>query len=206
MIKAALFDVDGVILVGRECLFSERLAKHQDIPGAHVSEFFAKDFKKCSFGKADLKEVLTPYLSKWKWKGSVDDLCSFWFENEGIIDAELLAIVTKLRGSGIKCYVATRQEKYRLKYLVDSLGLKNHFDGVFSTCDVGFDKDTFEFYENIFHQTGLAPDEILFFDDKEVNVKTARSLGIRACFYQGIEDLKVQAEPILSEVTADTSD
>lgn len=196
-IKAALFDIDGLVLVGRTRLFSERLAATQGIPIEAVLEFFEQDFKRCSFGQADLKEVIAPYLPKWKWKGSVADLLSFWFSDEGRVDSNVLDIVKKLRTSGVACYIATRQEKYRMRFLHETLDLRRHFDGTFCTCDVGYDKNEPAFFEYVLTRLGLEGKEVLFFDDKQVNVDTAKALGIDAHFYDGIHVLEEATREML---------
>ena len=185
MIKAILFDVDGLVLKARSQFFSERLAQEQGIPNEEVAEFFKNDFKKCSFGTADLKEVISPYLPKWKWSGSVDELLTYWFETESTKDLDVLDVVKSLRGKGVRCYIATRQEKYRLEYLLEIVGLKEYFDGAFCTCTIGHDKNTGEFYEYILRELKLDPLEVLFFDDTQANVDAAHGLGIESYFYTG---------------------
>ncbi|CAN5683533.1 hypothetical protein BH11PAT2_BH11PAT2_03800 [soil metagenome] len=197
-IKAVLFDLDGIVIVGRKRFFSERLAQEQNIPMEAVLEFFQNDLKPCSFGQADLKEKLAPYLVKWNWQGSVDDLLDYWFSSESTRDEEVLAIVKQLRDRGVKCYIATRQEKYRLQYLLDVVGLKDDFDGIFCTCNIGFDKSDPAFFKHALAELGLEPKEVLYFDDLQKNVDTASGLGISAHFYDGIDVLKAQTEPILN--------
>lgn len=196
--KIALFDLDGLVIVGRKRFFSERLAEEHGIPLESVQEFFLKDLKPCSFGKADLKEQIAPYLAKWNWNGSVDDLLDYWFTSENTKDEEVLAIVKQLRDRGVKCYIATRQEKYRMQYLLDVVGLKDHFDGVFCTCDIGCDKSQPEFFQHVLKETGVKPEEVLFFDDTQKNVDLAKTLGIDAHFYESIEVLKTQTESLLN--------
>jgi putative hydrolase of the HAD superfamily len=189
-IKAVLFDLDGIVIVGRTRFFSERLSEEHNIPAEQVQEFFLRDFKPCSFGKADLKEQLAPYLLKWNWKGTVEDFLEYWFSSESTKDEEVMRIVQKLRGSGVKCYIATRQDKYRLQYLLDVVGLKDYFDGIFCTCNIGYDKSQPEFFEYALRELDAKPSEVLYFDDLQKNVDTANALGIDAHFYNGIEVLK----------------
>lgn len=189
MIKAALFDVDGLMIVGRKHLFSERLSNEYNIPMESIQEFFDGDFRKCSFGQADLKEVIVPYLEKWEWKEGVDALLKLWFESEQTLDPVALGLVESIREKGIKCYIATRQEKYRLDYITNRLGLGEHFDGVFATCNIGFDKWQKEFFDHVCSKLELKPEDILFFDDSEKNINYAKKLGIDARFYEGIKTL-----------------
>lgn len=190
MIKAILFDLDGVVLTSTGKRFSERLSEKLGVSLETISEFFTKDFRECSFGKADLKEKITPYLAKWGYEGTVDDLLKFWFENEGTPNKEVLEIVTNLRAKGIKCFIATRQEKYRKEYLLNSVGLKEKFDGIFCTCDIGYDKSEKGYWDYVLKELGLEPEEIMFFCDSKKNVEMAKSLGIGAYFHEGIDSLK----------------
>ncbi len=197
-IKAVLFDVDGVVITAREKFFSEQFSEEYKVPLEDVREFFVKDLKPCSLGKADLKENLAPYLPRWKWKGTVDDFLRYWFTNDNELDDQVLDTIDKLQEQDIACYMATCQEKYRMTYLEEGLGLQYVFDGTFCTCNIGFEKSQLEYWEYIFAELGLEPGQIMFFDDKQKNVDFARSLGVDAHFYDGREVLEKQAAVLLS--------
>lgn len=190
MTKAILFDLDGLIITGNKKLFSERLSEKENIPMENVSEFFMNDFRECSFGKADLKERLTPYLIKWGYKGTVEDLLKFWFESDNDINNEVLEIVKDLRSKNIKCYIATRQEKYRKEYIWNNLKLKDYFDGIFCTCDIGYDKWQVEYWDYVLNELKLKPEEVMFFCDSQKNVDSANSQNIKAYLYESTETLK----------------
>lgn len=190
MIKAILFDLDGLIINGNKKLFSQSLSEQENIPMEKISEFFTNDFRECSFGRVDLKERLTPYLIKWGYKGTVEDLLKFWFESDSDINNEVLEIVKDLRSKNIKCYIATRQEKYRKEYIWNNLGLKNHFDGIFCTCDIGYDKWQVEYWDYILKVLKLKPEEIMFFCDSQKNVDSANSQNIKSYLYESAPLLK----------------
>jgi putative hydrolase of the HAD superfamily len=196
-IKAILFDVDGIIIVERTKLPSERIAEEFNIPLADVREFFINDLKPCSMGKADLKEKLALYLPKWNFNGSVQDLLDFWFACDSKKDEVTLVLVKTLREQGIACFIATRQEKYRLAYLLNVVGLKKDFDGAFCTCEIGFDKCEEGYWRYVFESLGLQPEEIMFFDDSQKNVDMAKSLGVDAHFFSGRDVLERQIERVM---------
>jgi putative hydrolase of the HAD superfamily len=197
MIKAILFDLDGIVMIGREKYFSVRYAEEHDVPVEMVSEFFLGQFQKCSFGQCDLKEEIAPFLPKWKWEGSVEDFIRHWFTTEATLDTTVLKRIDALRAKGFKCYIASRQEKYRMAYLLDEVGLKKHFDGTFVTCEVGYDKSQKEYWEQVIGKLGLQPEEILFFDDTKKNVDMAQSMGIDAHFYDRIQVLEEQVARLI---------
>ncbi|MCX6753597.1 MAG: HAD hydrolase-like protein [Candidatus Nomurabacteria bacterium] len=190
MTKAILFDLDGLIITGSGKLFSERLSEKENIPMKQISEFFTNEFRECSFGKADLKEKITPYLTKWNYKGNSDDLLKFWFEGESNVNKEVLKIVEDLRSKNVKCYIATRQEKNRKDYVWNELNLKNNFDGIFCTCDIGYDKWQAEYWGYILNELKLKPEEIMFFCDSQKNVDSGNGFGIEAYYYEGLSFLK----------------
>jgi putative hydrolase of the HAD superfamily len=190
MTKAILFDLDGVVITGNSKRFSERLSEKLGLPLEAISEFFTGDFRECSFGRADLKQKIAPYLARWRYEGTVDDLLKFWFENEGVPNDEVLKIIADLRSKGIRCFIATRQEKYRKEYLLNSVGLGEKFDGIFCTCDIGYDKSERGYWDYVFKELDLKPEEIMFFCDRKKNVETAESLGIQAYLYEGPGFLK----------------
>lgn len=189
-IKAILFDLDGVVIRKKERLFSERFSEEFNIPIEKVLEFFTGDFRECSFGRADLKEKVAPYLKEWNYSGTVDDFLKFWFEEESNIDQNVLEIIDELRLDGIKCYIATRQEKYRKEYLLNEVGLKDHFDGIFCTCDIGYDKWQIEYWDYVLKNLKLKPEEIVFFCDTEKNIITANSFGINAYLWKDVNSMK----------------
>ncbi len=197
MIKAILLDLDGLVIIKKNKLFSQRVSEEISLPFDKVSEFFTGEFRECSFGRADLKEKIAPHLVKWGYQGSVEDFLKYWFETESDTDKEVLRIVDELRLKGIKCYIATRQEKYRKQYLLDVVGLKDHFDGIFCTCDIGYDKWEQGYWDFVFKDLNISPDEIMFFCDGQKNVDNAEKFGIKAYFYTDISVLKNKTLNIL---------
>ena len=197
MTKAVLFDLDGVVItLGKGKKFSERFSEKFNLPLEKISEFFINDFSECSYGRADLKENIAPYLVKWGYKGTVEELLEFWFKDEGSPDEEVLKEVAALRAKGIKCFIATRQEKYRKEYLLNKVGLKDSFDGVFCTCDIGYNKSEKGYWDYVFDKLKLKPEEIMFFCDGKKNVDMARGFGIQAYFYDGVDFLKEKVKEL----------
>ncbi len=129
MIKVVLFDVDGVLATGKP--FSQHLAHDYGITQEMVVPFFRGRFLECLVGNANLKQELIEYLGQWGWQGTVDEFVDYWFRSEHCIDEPLVHEVQQLRQRGIRCYIATNQEKYRTAYLLEEMGFANAFDGIF---------------------------------------------------------------------------
>lgn len=186
MTKAILFDLDGVVIIENK-RFSVRMSEEMNIPLEEILPFFMNEFRECSFGRADLKEEIKPFLVKWNYDGSVDDFIKYWFDGERNTDKRVLEIVEELRGKNIKCYIATRQEKYRKDYLLNEVGLKNNFDGIFCTCDIGYDKWQEGYWNYVIKELKIKAEEIMFFCDSKKNIECASGFGVEAYFYDGID-------------------
>jgi len=182
MIKTILFDADGVLINGKH--FGVELEKKYSIPKEKINPFFANEFSRALTGEVDLKDVVMPYLSDWGWQGTVDELLQFWFSVEHSVDEKLVSYIQNLRKRNIQCFVATNQEKYRAKYMLEKMGFSKSFDGIFASAHLGAKKPDLEFFSKILDQIGETDKEsILFWDDSPLNVEAAREFGIQAEHY-----------------------
>lgn len=188
--KILLLDMDGVVIKKSE-VFSIRISKKLNISIENVLPFFKNEFQLCLVGKANIKEELAKYAPKWGWKDSIEELLNFWFEGECGINSDLVDKIAQLRKDGYKIYLATNNEKYRVEYLWEIIGLKNHFDGVFSSADLGLKKPDPEFYLQVLRMLKGKSEDVIFFDDDEENVESARRIGMDSHLYSGISDFKV---------------
>jgi putative hydrolase of the HAD superfamily len=194
MIKAMLFDVDGVLAVGES--FSKILAREQGITRETAAPFYTGPFVQCLIGKADLKQELAAYLPQWQWRGSIDEFVRYWLIREHVLNEPLIDAIQKLRRQGTRCYVATNQEQYRTRYILEGMGFAETFDGMFSSCAIGYTKDDIAFFEHVLHiLNDVQPREILFWDDSPGNVAVAREAGLHAEVYCDFADFmqKVRA-------------
>lgn len=195
MIKCILFDTDGVVVNSKE-MFSERISRENNIASEDIIPFFTEIFvSKCMVGKADLKKEIVPWLAKWKWKGTVDELLKYWFDAENNVDQQVVDFVKVQRKKGIKCFIITNQEKYRTDYLRKEMGFAKLFDGVFSSAELGCKKPAQEFYGQVFAELqktfNLDKEEIVYVDDDLSNVESGEKFGFKVIHFHSIDDLNV---------------
>jgi putative hydrolase of the HAD superfamily len=191
-IKCILFDADGVVIERER--FSKQYSRKHGISNEEMLPFFKGIHRECIAGKVDLKLALKEWLPKWKWKGTTDNFLQYWFESENKLNERVIKTVEGLKAEGIKCFIATNHEKYRVTHMKEVMGFDGIFDGIFFAGNIGFKKPEKEFYEyilkNLKDKHGFNPAEIMFFDDEQKNVDGAKKLGIDAYFYKSFKDFE----------------
>ncbi len=190
MIKVVIFDGDG-ILVHRERRFSETLAAKHDISPELTLPFFTGPFRECLVGRADLKEVILPYLNKWGWDKGLEALLDYWFSLETKTDKELIKYIQELRKQGVLCFLATNNEKHRFEYMMNKMGLGKMFDKAYSSAYLGYKKPDQEFFLKIYNELkNIKKSEVLFIDDTLENVKGGEKFGFNADLFTSLDNLR----------------
>jgi putative hydrolase of the HAD superfamily len=177
-IRAVFFDVDGVLV--RPWGFRDLLIREHGITPEQTAPFFRGPFLECVEGRADLREILPPWLLEWGWKGDVASFVDAWFSVENDPDEAVLEIAARVRAAGLRCFAASTQERHRAAYLANEMGFAGRFERLLFSCDVGVRKPHVEFFREVARRVGLPPGALLLIDDTPANVQGARHAGWQA--------------------------
>ena len=199
-IKAVISDADGVLVFPWR--FAQHLTREYQITREATQAFFSGEFTDCLVGKADLAEVLPPYLAEWGWGRSVEEFMQLWFSVEDAVDEQVLNAMRMLRASGFVCCLASNQEQHRAAYMRTKMGFDAEFDALFFSCEIGAKKPDARFYKAIEDALGLPGEQIAFWDDTASHVDAAELRGWRAEKFTSAEKLEQQAAALLGRNTA----
>ena len=176
-----MVDVDGVLVDGRpedgrywQTSVEEDLGFAADTLHEH---FFAPYWEDIVLGRAGLMEHLTTALRKIAPDISPSEFVSYWFERDSHLSTPLLQELSRIRSAEVRVYLATNQEHMRAAYLMDTLALAEHVDGIFYSARLGAKKPDMEFFTKVQAAVGLQGEEILLIDDSRQNVEAARKAG-----------------------------
>ena len=183
-----LFDVDGVLLKSET--WRDHLIMEYGLLPDDTREFFDGRFQACIVGKADLHEVLQPFLPGWGISVSVQEFVNIWFETESEVIESTFNFIEEIADSADSLSIATNQEAYRSTYLWENLGLKDFFQKAFVSSDLGVRKPLPTYFHRVQGELGVEPRQIVFIDDNKANVDAANAMGWRAVHYKDESSLK----------------
>jgi putative hydrolase of the HAD superfamily len=201
IIKAVLFDIDGVLIPEDENFFHGRLARDYNVPLEHIIPFFLTEFPDCLKGKKEIHKALEDYLPMWSWTGTVDDLLEYWFGKEARVDDRMTSIIDELKKNGFEVYIASNQEKQRAMYLMETVGFKDIFSRHFFSCDLGHLKSEGDYFENMLRHVPFAPNELQFWDNTKHNIDVASSFGIDARHFTTYDNFESSIRKLINAKT-----
>ena len=196
--RLLVLDLDGVVVRGHPegGRWDKHIARDLGIDPARLQErFFRAHFRKIVTGEADLYDVLDGMWHEMECATPARTFVDYWFASDSDLDPDVMAQVAAWRARGGKAHLATVQEHHRAKYLMETLGLAQHFDAMHYAAALGAAKPDRLFYERAQARLPVAsPDDVIFLDDSVKNVEAANAFGWRARHFANADDLRAALE------------
>jgi putative hydrolase of the HAD superfamily len=183
--RAIIFDVDGVIFNAADAdgcyQWRKNIEADLGITPKHISKIYASEWDKVTRGKLDIRLHLeTVFKVHPELSITPDDYLTYWRANDVYINEPILTYVQSIKAP---LYLATNQDPLRTSHISQMVG--HHFEGIFSSCDIGFIKPEPGFYQHVELALNLHPDQIILIDDSRENIEAAQARGWIAHYYQG---------------------
>lgn len=179
-VQAVLWDADGVLQglpAGWEASMRPAIGHHVDDVERFLTEAFAAE-KATLTGHARWVDVLRALMQRWGIEDAYDEAMQVWLTIEPVPESRELA--EQVRAAGVRCYLATNQDERRGGFMKDTLGYGDLLDGSFYSFELGLAKPDPAYFAEIVRRLDLPADAVLFLDDHQYNVDSARSVGLRA--------------------------
>lgn len=173
-LRAVLFDADGV-LQRRRPGFVRGLVR---LGGPRFLADALRAEVACLTGSRELTDVLAPVIARHRVAETPEQVARRWLDV--VVDPDRLAVVAGLRRRGVRCALATNQQRVRGGHMRTVLRLDDHFDDAFYSYELGLAKPDPAFYATVLDRLGLPAASVLYLDDLPGNVRAARRLGIDA--------------------------
>jgi putative hydrolase of the HAD superfamily len=191
--KVILFDCDGVLIRYPHDFIAELeqtgLVRARDVLRRFNSE--ADEAMRKGDG-AGIPVMLERYLAELGWgKSALEFLEEQLSYTKKYVDEKLLGEIKKLRAAGTRCSLATNQNRYRAQFILNDLGLKEHFDDLYLSCEIGCRKNEPEFWEYVLDDMRekariVSGWEVVYFDDGQENIDMASQFGLQSFLFTNI--------------------
>jgi putative hydrolase of the HAD superfamily len=119
--------------------------------------------------------------------GAVPKLVALDCESWGLPNPAALQWVEQLRQAGIQTAVLSNMPLEISRYLEANRPWLSLFHHLMFSCDMRLVKPDSAIYHECFKTLNLAPQEILFLDDRMDNVQAATKLGIHSILFETLE-------------------
>lgn len=124
-------------------------------------------------------------LAGTAYEGRTDEVFEEWFDYNSLVNADILDLADRLRQAGHPVALATNQEKYRMEYLLDTLGLGEWFDAAYPSYEIGFKKPDARYFQGVNHAVfeKFGARQIYFVDDAAANIDAGFAADWKSYLY-----------------------
>ena len=199
MIKAIIFDLNGIFIHSPDMSESERLNKDFHIP---PEEFFPKlegvleKIRQRNAGGAF--QYWKPVLEEWKINLSEQEFWNYMFGAEKV-SVVIINLARDLKERGIKIFTLSNTLLEAADYYYEHYSWMHEvIDKTYFSFQTGFKKPDKRAWENILSENNLKPEECIYFDDQDKHLKAPGSLGIKSFLFTSEKDLQDKINSELS--------
>lgn len=202
-ITTVLFDADGVMqrtAPGWQDELAAMVGPRDDLDLAEFANAVQQAEAPTMDGRTEIVDAIVEVLRQYSVTLRVDDILDLWTRITP--DPSMIEAVQELRQAGLRCCLATNQQKQRAAWMKANLGYEEIFDEQFYSCDLGLAKPDAAYFRSIFERLAVEPSAVLFVDDTAANVETALGLGAHSYVFRRwggrdvLEEILRQAELI----------
>lgn len=119
----------------------------------------------------------------YAWRDGTDKMIG------GIFD-ETVTLLGDLRRRGVPCYAFSNMERETYDRRLGLYPFLSWFDGSFISGHEGVMKPDPRYFRRGLRRFGLAPEDVVFIDDRAVNVESAGALGLGVVWFRGVAALR----------------
>lgn len=205
-IKAIIFDVGGVLQIGRYLPHPE---KGHLLSGVHhfisrklkisLDQYFDSidtTYVKSIEGKISEREALETIAKNLKISvGKLKKLFIKAYRKNFKLNRQLFKQALKFKKKGYKIAILSDQW-YLSKEALITKKLTKNFNPVLISCDVGFRKPNPKIYRLMLKKLKIPAKQTLFIDNQEWNIKPAKKLGMKTILFKNNKQLFKQLEKL----------
>lgn len=198
-IKATIWDFSGVLIQPRVPDPYSELACELGISTDQLAKYFdGTENSQMDIGKETEKDYVWRMIHELRLKPEAFQLISNFFFDKYELDNELMTFIRQSQ-PGMRAALCSNFSDRLRPSLDEPWGITNDFDVIVISCEAGVKKPEPKIYQLTLEQLGIAPEEAVFIDDLEKNVKGAQAVGIKGVWFKNTRGTIQQIQHYLRE-------
>lgn len=179
-IKLITFDLGNVLVRVDHGRFCQRLAKLVQAEAQHVFDYVFNSPLEPSYdtGKITSEEFFQQIAAYFRLSLTFELFVRWWNDLFDPMPG-MEAVVSRLK-ERFPLYLLSNTNPLHFEHIVANYPIVRHCSRFILSYQVGSRKPEPGIYQTLIQQSGLAPEQIIFIDDKPLFVKAAQEHGIRA--------------------------
>ncbi len=193
MIKALFFDVGNVLLTnGWDRAGRKKACQQFQLDGEEVDERHRMTFDTYEEGKLSLDEYLARTVFYEPRDFTPADFKQFMLDQSRPFP-EMLELLRRLRQTfGLRVTVVSNEGRELTLHRVQTFRLGELVDTFVSSCFVGMRKPDPAIWRLALDISQVAPEEVIYVDDRSLFIEVAGGLGIRGVHHTGYETTRAR--------------
>jgi epoxide hydrolase-like predicted phosphatase len=198
MIKNIIFDLGNVLISFIPSEFLKKKNYPENIKATILSDIFtSEEWRMLDNGDITTIEGINAIALKSSLnKEEIAHIFNLRTEIMFPLDQNV-KLLPKLKKQGFRIYFLSNFPIDIFEEVNTGYCFFKHFDGGIISADVKFSKPDSRIYEILLEKYSLLPQECLFIDDLEINVKGAEAVGMKGLFTNGSPDISKEIEKAL---------
>jgi putative hydrolase of the HAD superfamily len=124
----------------------------------------------------------------------LEEICRLDMAMWSTLNSTMVEWASQLASSGLKVGLLSNMHPDMARHCRNEFAWLKRFDFVTFSGEVSLIKPDPAIYEHTLRGLGVTPQEALFLDDREINIRAARSLGIAAIHFQSVTQLRTELQ------------
>ena len=196
MIQTVISDMGNVVLFFDHMIFIRKIAEYTPYSPSEVLSILEENIsliKNFSRGKLEPDGYVEEMIRLLDAEVEEEKFITFYREIFSV-NRNVLETLKKTKASSLspQLVLLSNTDSLHFEYIREAFPEIFIFDEYVLSYETGSLKPETEIYKNALKQAGISPEEAVFIDDLEENVKAADKLGMKGILYRKGMDLRLE--------------